>query len=330
MPALECRHCGAPLPEAAASGPVTCPYCQTVNEPTAAIPRPKVPPPGLSPKDQKEAFKEAIKEEIEQRFLQGRPGQGPQVRVQIPAVQVGPRKAGGCLASLKSCLTTCGCLTVLLGGALVYGFLKEPGTVVRGFKQTLGGGLAPADLRGLQDRAPVTLKVAPPPEGWSAFDPGRDLPWLLAQARAWAPDARLRSLQVIRVRPDGTVDLLGDRAAVVGAEFDSALARDRSLNTHAQSHAQINTGLAFRLARGKLEARLEWGGSSRSGRPDCAALPLKAIFEHLKAAKRLPASPLFSGTLIDDPSRGWVWALQSVATADPMPRVRAEDGALIR
>ena len=326
MPALECRHCGAPLPEAAASGPVTCPYCQTVNEPTAAVPRPAPPAPGLSPQDRKEAFKEAIKEEIEQRFLQGPPAG----RVQVPAVRIGPGKAGGCLASLRSCLTTCGCLTVLLGGALVYGFLKEPGTVVRGFKQTLGGGLAPSDLRGLQDRNPVTLKVPPPPEGWAAFDPGRDLPWLQAQARAWAPDARLRSLQVIRARPDGTVDLQGDGAAVVGAVFDSAAARDRSLNTRAQTHAQINTGLAFRLAKGKLEARLEWGGPNPPAHPDVAAAPLKTIFASLKAAKRLPASPLFSGTLLHEPGRGWVWTLQSVATADPLPRVRAEDGVLIR
>ncbi|HET8715730.1 MAG TPA: hypothetical protein VFM16_07890 [Holophagaceae bacterium] len=326
MPALECRHCGAPLPEAAASGPVTCPYCQTLNEPTTAIPRPRDLTPGLSPQDQKEAFKEAIKEEIEQRFLQGAPG----ARIQVPAVRIGPPKAGGCLASLKSCLTTCGCLTVLLGGALVYGFLKEPGTVVRGFKQTFGGGLAPADLRDLQDRRPVTLKVPPPPAGWGAFDPGRDLPWLLAQARAWAPDARLRSLQVIRARTDGTVDLQGDPAAVVGAVFDSLAARDRSLSTRAQTHAQINTGLAFRLAKGKLEARLEWGGTSQPVHPGCEALPLKAVFASLRAARRLPASPLYSGTLLYDGSKGWIWTLQSVATADPMPRVRAEDGVVIR
>ncbi len=322
MPTLQCRHCAAPLPEAAASGPVTCPYCQTVNEPTTAV---RAQPPALSTEAQKEAFKEAIKEEIEERILRGRPSAG------APAPMPAPPRPRSLGESLRGCLTGCGCLVVLLGGSLVYGFLKDPGAVVRGFRQFAGGGLLPSDLRQVTSHTPVPLQVPAPPQGFRSFDPGRDLPWLAAQARAWAPDARLRRLRAVRLREDGTLDLAGDSLAEVVAEFDSPAAFERSLATRARSYREVNTGLVLKLARGKVEARLEWGGARQAPHPDLAA-PLAAgrLLGGLRAAHRLPEQPLFNAQLAFDPKQGWLWTFQGLSRPDPLPRLRAEDGAPVR
>lgn len=320
MPTLQCRHCAAPLPEAAASGPVTCPYCQTVNEPTTAVQAPRT----LSAEDQKAAFKEAIKEEIEERILHGRPASP----APMPTPPPRPKSLGD---SLRGCLTGCGCLVVLLGGTLVYGFLKDPGAVVRGFRQFAGGGLRPSDLREVTTRDPVKLQATPPDHGFQAFDPGRDLPWLLDLGRGWAPDARLLRLRAVRLRADGSVDLATDPLAEVDAVFEAPSALARSLATRARSYRQVNTGLELRIARGQVQARLEWGGPRQAPRPDLGSpVPVSRLFASLKAARRLPAQPLYNGSLAPDPKAGWAWTFQGLSDPGPIPRVRAEDGAFLR
>jgi phage FluMu protein Com len=321
MPTLQCRHCAAPLPEAAASGPVTCPYCQTVNEPTTAVQAPRA----LSAEDQKAAFKEAIKEEIEERILHGRSG------APLPVPSPAPPRPRSLGDSLRGCLTGCGCLVVLLGGALIYGFIKDPGAVARGFRQFAGGGLRPSDLREITSHEPVPLKVAPPAQGFQAFDPGRDLAWLTALAQAWAPDARLLRLRVVRLRADGAADLAGDPLAEVDAIFDSPAALARSLAGRARSYRQVNTGLELRIARGQVQARLQWGGPRPAPRPELASpLPVARLFGRLKEARLLPAQPLYNGSLVCDPKAGWTWAFQGLGDPSPIPRVRAQDGAILR
>ena len=321
MPALQCRHCAAPLPEAAASGPVTCPYCQTVNEPTTATEAPRA----LGPEAQKEAFKEAIKEEIEERILHGRPASPAPLPAPPPPR---PKSLGD---SIRGCLTGCGCLVVVLVGALIYGFIKDPGAVARGFRQFAGGGLRPSDLREITTHEAVPLKVAPPDHGFQAFDPGRDLAWLMAQARGWAPDARLLRLRAVRLRADGGTDLATDPLAEVDAVFDAPSALARSLATRARSYRQVNTGLEFRIARGQVQARLEWGGLRQAPRPDLSSpLPVARLFAILKAARRLPAQPLYNGSLACDPKAGWVWTFQGLSDPGPIPRVRAQDGTILR
>lgn len=321
MPTLQCRHCAAPLPESAASGPVTCPYCQTVNEPTTAVQAPRA----LSAEDQKAAFKEAIKEEIEERILHGRPG------APLPLPSPAPPRPRSLGDSLRGCLTGCGCLVVLLGGALLYGFIKDPGAVARGFRQFAGGGLRPSDLREITSHEPVPLKVAPPDQGFQAFDPGRDLAWLTALAQGWAPDARLLRLRVVRLRADGAADLAGDPLAEVDAVFDAPAALARSLAGQARSYRQVNTGLELRIARGQVQARLQWGGPRPAPRPGLASpLPVARLFGMLKEARRLPAQPLYNGSLVCDPKAGWTWAFQGLGDPAPIPRVRAQDGAILR
>ena len=119
------------------------PIAKPSIEPTSAIQKPK----SLSPDQQKEAFKEAIKEEIEERILHG---MAP--RVQVPSRPV-PPPAKSFMDSIRGCLTGCGCLVALLVGGLVYGLIKDPGAVMRGFKHYAGGGLQPKDLKGITDHA---------------------------------------------------------------------------------------------------------------------------------------------------------------------------------
>jgi hypothetical protein len=279
----------------------------------------------LSAEDQKAAFKEAIKEEIEARILHGRPASP------APMPAPPPPRARSLGESLRGCLTGCGCLVVLLGGALVYGFIKDPGAVARGVRQFAGGGLRPSDLGEITSREAVPLKVVPPDHGFQAFDPGRDLAWLTAQARGWAPDARLLHLRVVRLRADGATDLATDPLAEVDAAFDAPSALARSLATRARSYRQVNTGLELRIARGKVQARLEWGGPRQAPRPDLASpLPVARLFGVLKEARRLPAQPLYNGSLACDPKAGWVWTFQGLSDPGPIPRVRAQDGAMLR
>lgn len=322
MPTLECRHCGAPLPESAASGPVTCPYCQTVNEPTVAIPRPKT----LSIADQEKAFKEAVKEELDQRLAR----QDAESHKDSHPSRKSSNDGDGFLASLKSALVSFAWIAFILGGALIWSYFEHPHQLALLYKQTVGGGLTPKDLANSQDHGIVTLKVSPPAEGWKAFDPGLDWPWVLSQAQAWAPDARLRLLQITRVRSDGTVDLQDDANAIVEAIFDSHEAQARSAATGAHSHAEVNTGLVIRLAHSKVQAQLKWGEAPEPLHPVCETIPLARLFTALQTAHRLPDTPLFTGRLTWNASHGWAWAFQSIATAQHTPSVRAVDGAIIR
>ncbi len=176
----------------------------------------------------------------------------------------------------------------------------------------------------------MPLKVAPPDHGFQAFDPGRDLAWLTVQAQGWAPDARLLRLRAVRLRADGAADLAGDPLAEVDAIFDSPAALARSLAGRARSYRQVNTGLELRIARGQVQARLQWGGSRPAPRPALASLPVARLFETLKEARRLPAQPLYNASLVCDPKAGWTWAFQGLGDPDPIPRVRAQDGTILR
>ncbi|MBS1766051.1 MAG: hypothetical protein JST05_01420 [Acidobacteria bacterium] len=325
MPTLECRHCGAPLPESAALGPFTCPYCQTVNEPSTVLARPA----SLSAADQKEAIKEAVKEELDQRLLHGSPAATTPESSPQPDEPGPSHDSAGGLGSLKSLVASFGWSGLILIGALTWGVLEKHhnGRLLR--QDAVGSGLTPKDLANLQDHGLVTLKVAPPPGGWKAYDPGLELPWLLTQARAWAPDARLRMLQMTRAQSNGTVDLQDDADAIVEAVFDSEEAQARSATSHARTHAEVNTGLVLRLAQTKVQAQLTWGEASQPLLPTSETVPLARVFAALQSARSLPDTPL-TGRLTWNAEAGWVWGVQSIATAHHAPFVRASDARIIR
>ena len=153
----------------------------------------------------------------------------------------------------------------------------------------------------------------------------------MEQVRTWAPDARLRKLRVIRLRPDGVVNLASDPVAELDVEWDAPSALAKSLTLNARSYRDLNTGLELRCTKGKWEARLELGGTRQPIKPDLTTpASAKALFAALKTVHRLPSSPLFNGALLYDSTRGWIWTLQSLTGQEAIPRVRATDAVIIR
>ena len=322
MPTLECCHCGAPLPESVSSGPIICPYCDTLNE----VPGSSQKPQGLSLKDQKAAIQEAVKEEMEKEAHHAEPPARP-----MPSPSPAPSGPSWIASALKGCSSLVfGIGTLLLIAFFALGGFQNPRSILRMGKKLMGMSLPPSDLAEETSNDPIPLKVPPPPEGWSRLDPGKDLPWLATIGGGWAPDAQLRSLRVVRAKADGTVTQADDTTTQILAVFDSSEARSRKATGQSRLHPQSNSGLELVVAKGAVKARLEWGGAALPPRPTCPSTPLQAVFNALKAANRLPDSPFYNGQLTFVAHRGWVWTLQTMGAGAPIPQVRAEGATVIR
>lgn len=176
------------------------------------------------------------------------------------------------------------------------------------------------------------LDVAPPTGGYSALDAVGALPWAVAIAQAWEPDARITRIDVDRLRPDGTINVADDAEAVLRYRFVSAR-RAESLRQQARLRSDAEEAVGFwvqvKAGQPQVFADVTRASSLRDdelpGYPDSLGLP--QLFARPAVRAQAADLPFLKGYLIALPREGWVWYFSSLAN-ESRPRVRARDGAV--
>ncbi|MFN8012648.1 MAG: zinc ribbon domain-containing protein [Holophagaceae bacterium] len=291
MKARQCQRCGAPLPEA--DGPVTCAYCGMAYDPTSAF-RPNV----------------AVKLP---------PGAGRKLLWFVAAIVLIP--------VLGVALVTCG---IFVTANKAIDTAKAGMTGRReGLKASILAAakakVKPSEL--VAGRGWQALDVAEPPGGAGNLDAVAAIPWAVSLAQAWRADARLERVDVEKVRPDGLVNARDDEAASVMYRFRSPALLEEQRRQMDLGKSDVQAGLFLEVKQGAVRALVTSVHDPREELPPHpASLPLKAIFESLGHAGKLPAKPFYGGYLIHLEREGWVWYLHTLARQDSIPRARASDG----
>ena len=297
MKAITCPKCGAPAEPGAAALPVTCPWCGSTLAATHVL-------------------KSA--------------GRGSAAPVVIDLR--GARKASGALTAFV--------LLFVLGILGFSGWMVWTGvrSATEGMRSALSSVPSPArppdrtvkvaDLARLAGgRGWVTLEAAPPPVPLAAFDAVAALPWAVAIAQAWAPDAMVHRVDVERLRPDGTVNVADDAEAEAMYRFVSAArVADYRRRAELSRRAEAESELFVKLAGGTTTLLVVTGTPSDEEVPPYpkGALPTVELAKRLARDERF-RRPFLSGYLIRLRDEGWVWYLSPLARDESLPRVRASD-----
>ena len=226
-------------------------------------------------------------------------------------------------------------------GLMIYSAVRGGESLVRTAADAITaaattGRAAPATLtlNDLDDLSPGyhTLDAAPPPSGYASFDAVAALPWAVTIAQAWVNDARLDRIDVVRVQPDGLVNVADDREAEVTYRFVSPdrvkeLRRraDLSANANVQTEfwVRVKDGQASVIAPGTPAALLAFRDHESLPAEHPNALPLAATFAKLAARPQFKA-PFYKGYLLHLEDEGWVWYF-STLSGESLPRVRSAD-----
>lgn len=171
------------------------------------------------------------------------------------------------------------------------------------------------------------LDCAPPPGGAARLDAVAAIPWALALATAWRPDARLERVDVDRLRPDGLVDAQGDPGASVMFRFLSPALLEEQRRQADLGRSDVKAGLFVEVKGGEARGLPTTAHTRGEGLPPApASLPLAQVLQGLERAGKLPAKPYYRGYLIHIPDEGWVWYLNTLGGRESIPRTRAADG----
>ena len=176
------------------------------------------------------------------------------------------------------------------------------------------------------------LQVAPPAGGYGSVDAVVTLPWALAIAQAWQGDARLERIDVVRLRPDGTVNVQDDGDASLTYRFVSPGAR-KALRDQArlQANAEAVVGLWVQVKGGapQVYAQVAQGNSrdDEAVQPHPDAEPVARLMSRPAVQAMRADLPFLNGYMIHLKGEGWVWYFSSLAN-ESKPRVRARDGAI--
>ncbi len=191
--------------------------------------------------------------------------------------------------------------------------------------------VAPADLAASTARGWQTLDVPAPPTAWAAFDPVAGLGWALDIGRAWRADAVLTRIDVSRLTPAGTVNLEGSADDSAGYRFISpGQVKDwDGLARRGDSNPEVGYELMMKLAQGKVTAIVVRGRPTVREAPPAPAGPLPLTTVVQKAVRRPGFAEVlfFDGYMIHLEREGWVWYLNGRGVQEPLPRLRASDGA---
>ena len=312
MRSLKCPDCGGPIELADEESRTTCPYCGGALERTIEMPR-----------------------------RRGAAGAGPVVGIEIRRGGPLTRRAIGCT------------LLIVLGIAAVGAFIalraarigrEVAASVAQTGRRLDSAHRAPADeplpLERLADASfsgRHRIAAAPPASGLAAFEPVANLPWALALAQRWAPDARLWRIDVERLRPDGTVNVADDPHAEVTYRFASprrvAAFRERAnLEPEAQGDFELWVAVeqgaifAYQLATLPQIAAIQYEELDRLDYPK--SRPLPEILAENGRRPELPEVPFYKGYLIRLEREGWCWYLSTLSGQPNIPRLRARDGRM--
>jgi hypothetical protein len=175
------------------------------------------------------------------------------------------------------------------------------------------------------------LQAAAPAGGYGAIDPTAALSWALAIAQAWENDARLERIDVVRLRPDGTVNAADDEQSSVTYRFRSPTRR-RALREQARlsSSAQSAIGLWVRVQSGRSDVFVDVRGGSGADdatAPHPDAMRIANLVDVAAVRRALKGAPFLDGYMIHLEDEGWVWYFRTL-DGESLPRVRAADGAV--
>lgn len=294
-----CAGCGAPLPDTASSEPLTCRFCGVTHDRTAH-----------------DAPATITTIHIDR------------ARASVPAV--------GAITVIATVLG----LVAAVGGviaAVATWRTSSPFTRTRPVATPSPPvALRVADLSRAGDGWHA-LAVAAPAGGFGAVDAITQVPWALAIAQGWSADARLERIDVVRLRPDGTVNVADDPDGALTWRFVSP-GRMSDLITRAETSTRVDvpTQMHLEVRHGQVRAGVFSQGAawSRTVARDLAALaghptsarPLSRLVPDLARRPEYTA-PFLSGYLIHLEDEGWVWYFAPLG-GGALPRVRASDGAV--
>ncbi|MBI5501469.1 MAG: hypothetical protein HY907_14585 [Deltaproteobacteria bacterium] len=285
MPSQNCSRCNAPLPMAAPGTVVTCPYCQAETR-------------------------------IDGGGLPSLP------RLPVPVAASGPRPRPNPVLRLVLGL-------VLLGviGGVVWSVSRPspPPSTPQAPEAPPGAAAVEAPKT-----VPPTALATSTEEGWialeapgivgtfAAFDPGANLAWATAVARAWSNDAVLDSVYASGVRLDGTLDLATSDTNDANYAFHSPAREEAAASLAQVSEDAPFTNLRLWLHEGRVDAMLdrysphgdlekELFGPAGPPPDKGEGCPLTRILE-VQSALGLPRRPAYRVALRADPRVGrWGW-----------------------
>jgi hypothetical protein len=295
MRVRKCASCGAPLGEIAADAiSVPCEFCGAVNEPT-----------------------------IMQRGVH-------RVHVVLDASVGRTVRRASAAGAVVSVFVG---LVVLAGlGAGIFGLWTGlhsafPQRVPRlpGMKALTPASLA--ELLPVRGRQPV--QVAPPAGGYALFDPVTQIPWALAIAQGWAPDARLERIDVTGLAPHGLVDASRGSEGEVMYRFLSPARIEaywKQADVRTDVRAQVEMWVIARGGGALVQTLTSPPSRGASGSPAPAVLRMADLLE--RSRPRLPPRPYYKGYMIFSGGEGWVWYLSTLSGRESIPRIRASDGRM--
>ena len=328
---VQCPHCGAALPPREPSGRYRCDYCQMgfrAGESRAAKTQAGV---RVSPKD----LDRLIRQVESARSPATRTGGGCALAVFFLLAGAGAGAAiwfSGEVADNQAPGRPATAPPMVATPRADEPNLELPGSMVE--EVGLGGTEivveAPAGMA-----VSALAQLDPDNDSWNllqsegltgsprAFDPIENVPWALATARAWAPDARLTRIDIDRVLPTGALDF-GARSGV-DYRFYSPARRAAELEMAKVSDTPVRTEFRIWIVEGTAKVLQ----SSRS-RPSADAGPpsavvtcsLKALLRTWRDEHKLPGRPGYGLTMY------WVgkryrWTIDTGRLASPksMPRL---------
>lgn len=301
MKALSCPKCGAPVEvdESSRAATVRCPFCGSTLAPTRTL-----------------------------------SAAGAPVVIDLRRVTRAGATAARwvALGFVLVLLATGGILWVALGSAR-QGLARVPASLVRPAPSRPPARPAARRLAELADltRADAwqRLDLAAPAGGFAAFDPVAELSWATTIGQAWRRDALLERIDVVRLRPDGTLNLADDEEASAMFRFVSPQAvADFERQARLSTRVEAETGLFVKLAGGVVTALVvEARGDDLPPDFPADALALRELLPRLRRDPRFAELPFLSGYLIRLDAEGWVWYLSPLGGVS-LPRARARDGRI--
>lgn len=188
--------------------------------------------------------------------------------------------------------------------------------------------IAPDELATLEPGGPRGVLASPPPNGFAAFDPVKQLDWVMTFARAWARDATLERIEGGPIAPGGTVDLSGQVEAALSYRFlspERAAAWRRDADR--VRDLEVDYRLELIIARAKVAADVTRGRPTSAEAPPMEPLLAMAnLLDRARAQKGFLDRPYYLGDLVYYASNGWVWRLKTLSGRETLPLIRARDG----
>jgi hypothetical protein len=184
--------------------------------------------------------------------------------------------------------------------------------------------LALTELDTLTEFAWKPVGTAPPPGGFSSFDPVAALPWAMSIAHAWAPDAVLTRIDVGRVSPTGVVDLSGDTPSGYRFHSPARLLRWKQ-ETDGGTKSTTASGMMLQVQGTAVRVLMETNAREEPATSAPASLRLADLLTKARTARGFSDRPFYAGYMIFLPREGWAWYFRA-PSGDSFPRVRAKDG----